>query len=102
MGEAAWLASFAAYKAGRMDQAVAWARISVAMGCYRGFGNDLPRRGFREPRGLYEGPFDVLRFALRQTGDEAGADDAERHMHLAVTARETRDQSYRVQGRVLP
>jgi hypothetical protein len=54
---------------------------------------DLPavpgnRRG--HPPGLWEGPYDVLRFALRALGDDAAADEADRLYHEAKSAREAR------------
>jgi hypothetical protein len=48
----------------------------------------VPRSGFRHPPALWEGPYDVLRFALRRVGDDTGADEAERLFHEAKAARE--------------
>ncbi len=87
LGELPWLAGFAAWRAGRPAQAVYWARASITMGHFQGNGGSVPRIGFRHPPGLWEGPFDVLRFALRQLGDEAGADEAEQAFAAAMSAR---------------
>jgi len=41
-------------------------------------------------RALYEGPYDVLRYALRALGDEAGAKRAELEYHAATAVRVAR------------
>ncbi|MCA9862314.1 MAG: hypothetical protein KC432_04810 [Thermomicrobiales bacterium] len=87
IAELPWLAAYAAWQADRPHQAVYWARVSVMLGHYLGSGADVPRIGFRHPPALWEGPFDVLRFALRATGDKAGAKDAERLYKAAKAAR---------------
>jgi tetratricopeptide (TPR) repeat protein len=91
LGELPWLAAYAAWQADRPEQAVYWARISVMLGFYLGSGSTVPRIGFRHLPALWEGPFDVLRFALRRTGDQAGADEAERLYAAARAAREARE-----------
>jgi hypothetical protein len=63
------------------------------MGHFAGEGASVPRIIFSHPPGLWEGPYDVLRFALRRLGDEAGADEAERLYHEARAAREASRQS---------
>lgn len=89
MAELPWLAGYAAWHAGRPAQAVYWARQSIALGHYAGIGASAPRIGFRHPPALWEGPYDVLRFALRALGDVAGADEAERSFARAKAARES-------------
>ncbi len=91
LGELPWLAAYAAWQANRPEQAVYWARLSIMLGHYMGSGADIPRIGFRHPPALWEGPFDVLRFALRRTGDDAGADEAERLYEAAKAAREAQE-----------
>jgi len=88
IAELAWLAAYACYLADRFHQAIAWARLSEALGLYRGCGHDMRRLGFRNPRALWEGPYDVLRFALPRIGDQTGALEAERLFRDAATARE--------------
>jgi tetratricopeptide (TPR) repeat protein len=73
IAELAWTASFATHKLGRHHEAVYWARISEALGCFKGIGDQVHRIGFRAPKGLYEGPYDVLRFSLASIGDVHGA-----------------------------
>jgi tetratricopeptide (TPR) repeat protein len=88
LAELPWLAAYAAWQAGRPAQAAYWARQSIAMGHFAGAGATVPRIGFRHPPALWEGPYDVLRFALRQLGDDAGADEAERRYEEAKHLRE--------------
>jgi len=78
IAELAWLAGFAAYQMGDAEQAVYWARLALTHGLSMGTGASVPRIGFRNPAALYEGPYDVLRFALRAIGDQSGAAEAER------------------------
>jgi glycosyltransferase involved in cell wall biosynthesis len=87
IAELAWLAGFCAYRLNDFAQAVYWSRIAVAQGVYRGSGAAVPRIGFRNPDALYEGPFDVLRFALLKLGDVAGASAAEAEYARAREAR---------------
>lgn len=87
IAELAWLAGYASWQAGRPDQAAYWARLAVTMGHFAGYGREVHRVGFRNPSALYEGPYDVLRFALRRLGDTAGADEAERLYAVALEAR---------------
>src|SRR5262249_7095711 len=70
MAELAWLAAFASWRGGRADQAVFWSRMSISMGMFRGASADVRRIGFRHLPALFEGPFDVLRYALRSLGDD--------------------------------
>ncbi len=87
--ELAWLAAFAAYKAGRHEDAIAWAQMSVANGLFEGQGARFQRIGFRYPVALYEGPYDVLRWVYKAQGDAAAAADAETKFEQARRARET-------------
>jgi tetratricopeptide (TPR) repeat protein len=87
IAELPWLAAYASWTAGNFHQAIAWARLSAAAGNFRGAGRGVPRYGFRTPHALYEGPYDVLRFALRAIGDEAGADEADQLYQAAAAMR---------------
>jgi glycosyltransferase involved in cell wall biosynthesis len=87
IAELPWLAAFASWQASRPDQAVYWARLAIPMGLFRGHGEQAKRIGFRNMNALYEGPYDVLRFALRTMGDPAGADEAEKLYQQAIAAR---------------
>jgi glycosyltransferase involved in cell wall biosynthesis len=88
LAELPWLSAYASWQAGNAAQAAYWAQAAIALGRFVGVGNAIPRHGFRYPPALYEGPYDVLRFALRVLGDDAGADEAERLYRQARAARE--------------
>jgi len=90
IAELPWLAAFAAFQLQDHAQAVYWARLSITYGWFEGSGASIPRIGFRNPSALYEGPYDVLRFALRQLGDTAGADAAEQAYARALEMRKER------------
>jgi hypothetical protein len=87
IAELSWLGGFASYRAGRHAQAVWWSKASLALGYVQGCGRDVKRIGFRNPAALWEGPYDVLRYALRALGDEEGAKDAEQAYERAKGAR---------------
>ncbi len=88
LGELAWLAGFACWRKGDADQAIWWSRIAASMSVHSGWGARVPRIGFRHVPGLYEGPWDILRYALRAKGEEAAAREAERVYAEAKAARE--------------
>jgi tetratricopeptide (TPR) repeat protein len=93
LAELQWLAGFAAWRAGRPDQASYWARQAIAMGHFQGVGGTVPRHGFRYPPALWELPYDLLRFALRALGDDHGAAEAEQLYELARAAREAAENT---------
>jgi tetratricopeptide (TPR) repeat protein len=88
IGELAWLAGFASWRKGDAGQAIWWGRIAVSMSVHSGWGARVHRIGFRHVPALYEGPWDVLRYAYRAAGDEVAADQAERMYTEAKAARE--------------
>jgi tetratricopeptide (TPR) repeat protein len=88
IAELAWYAGFVCYQLGRDAQAVHWSRMAIVHGLFRGDGGSIPRIGFRDPVGLYEGPLDVLRWAEKRRGNEAAATEAERLWVEAKAARE--------------
>lgn len=69
MAELSWLAAGASYNAGELSQAEAWARLALVHG-EAGPGRDvLARRvGFRMPRGLREGPGEILALVEQARG----------------------------------
>ena len=86
--ELAWLAGFAAFKAQRYDDAIAWSHMAAANGLFRGRGAQFERISFRHPPGLYEGPYDVLRWTYKALGKDKESAEAERDYRLAMRARE--------------
>jgi tetratricopeptide (TPR) repeat protein len=85
--ELAWLAGFAAFKAGRHEDAIAWSNMAIVNGLYQGAGGTFPRVSFRNPSALYEGPYDVLRSVFRALGNEEAAVESEREYENARQAR---------------
>lgn len=69
VAELPWIAAGASYNLGQLNQAEAWARLAKVHG-EQGEGRDaLARRvGFRAPRGLREGPGEVLDLVQRARG----------------------------------
>lgn len=86
--ELAWLAGYSSYKAGRHEDAIAWSHMAIANGLYAGQGARFPRISFRFPTALYEGPYDVLRWAYKALGQAEAAAAAERQFECARQARE--------------
>jgi tetratricopeptide (TPR) repeat protein len=91
--ELAWLAGYAAYKNGRHEDAIAWSNMAIANGMYEGQGANFPRISFRYPVALYEGPYDVLRWACKALGDSEAADRAALKYESARRARELGDDA---------
>lgn len=78
LAELSWLASYICFQQQRYADAVVWAEQSVAVGAYDGNGAVLQRHGPFHPPALFDGPFDVLRYALAALGNtEAAAEAAE-------------------------
>jgi len=88
IAELAWLAGLHSYYLGQFKHAIHWSRMAVLMGAYCGYFVDAGRISFRDLPALYEGPYDVLRFAFRALGREEEAGAAEQHWHKAKLARE--------------
>lgn len=87
--ELAWLAGWAAYKAKRYEDAIAWSNMAIVNGRHDGAGSRFPRVGFRHPPALYEGPYDVLRWTFTALGDVPAAQLAEQEYAVAKRARES-------------
>jgi len=88
IAELSWLAGFVCYKLERDAQAVYWAKLAIVHGLFRGDGATIPRIGFRDPVGLWEGPYDVLRWAEKRRGNASASAEAERLWQEAKAARE--------------
>ena len=87
VAELAWLAGFVAYRLGRPRHAVHWARLAITHGKYAGHFDETRRIAFRNLPALYEFPYDLLRFALRDLGDAEGAAQAALEFENARRAR---------------
>jgi hypothetical protein len=87
LGDFPWFAAHISLRLGRPQQAVYWARHAIELGCFAGIGQTVLRIGWRYPFALWEGPYDVLRDALKELGDEEGAAEADRLFAEAAAAR---------------
>lgn len=87
VAELPWLAGFASWKALRYREAIAFSNLAIVHGEQYGLAHEANRISFRHLPALYEGPFDVLRFAYRAVGDVLSAEQAERDYHSALVAR---------------
>jgi tetratricopeptide (TPR) repeat protein len=82
IAELAWMAGLASYYAGNYDQARYWSKMAIPNGEYT---KDAPlRSGFRDPKGLWEGPFEVLFFAAMKAGILSEAQIADTHRKKAA------------------
>jgi len=86
--ELAWLAGFAAYKARRYEDAIAWSNMAVVNGMHERRRAGFPRKSFRNLTALYEGPYDVLRWTFKALGNADAAAEAAREFDAAKRARE--------------
>lgn len=88
LAELPWLAAFSCHRLGENRAAERWAEMAILLGNYEGLEAGAERVGFRHLPAWFEGPFDVLRFALAELGDERGAASAQRNHDLALQRRQ--------------
>lgn len=87
LAEIPWYAGHISTRLNRPLQAVYWAHLAIATGKYSGLGKSVRRVGWSHPFGLWEGPYDVLRYAYDAMGENENAAEADRLFHLAAVAR---------------
>ncbi|MGE0545330.1 MAG: hypothetical protein AB7R89_34660 [Dehalococcoidia bacterium] len=75
IAELPFMAGLACYRLGRYQHAAHWAGIALAHNLADGpHGELFPKRtGFRYLPGLFEGPYDVLYWSLKQMGEDGAA-----------------------------
>ncbi len=81
-----WLAGWCEYNLGKFHKAEYWAKIAIAVGFHEGFGSKVPRIGFRLPLGQYDGPYDVLKWALTKQNKPI-PEDLERQLEASRAKR---------------
>lgn len=64
--ELVWLSGWCWYQLGVYDKAEFCARMAITADCHGGFGNSVRRIGFRYALGQYDGPYDLLKWALQK------------------------------------
>lgn len=71
--ELPWLAGWCCYQQGRYEQAIAWSRLALAYSAdpHALIYPDVERIIFRHPPAHWEAPYDVIRWSLRQLGEDA-------------------------------
>ena len=82
--ELPWIAGFACLRLGRLEDAINWSKIAVLFS-WRGV-KDPHRICFKDPRGLFEGPYEVMESAYRAMGDRR-SDWAKKEVMRAVKDR---------------
>jgi hypothetical protein len=87
MAELYWMAGLACYWMGQSNMGVFWSINAIMLGKYHGIGKEIQRIGFNCPKGLYEGPFEVLNHCYRALGQQDLAEQAQNNFDLAVAAR---------------
>eukprot|EP00775_Hariotina_reticulata_P011050 gene11050-11205_t len=79
--ELLWIASFASYSMGNMQQAVAWAEMAASLGCMRKSSSSLcsipSPMVFMDLNAWYGHPYDVLAYSYKELGDASAASEAE-------------------------
>ena len=68
LAEAAWLAGVIRATQGRGQDAIAWSSMAIANGCAEGIQDELPRMHFRDPKALWEAPYETLRAVYHAMG----------------------------------
>lgn len=71
--ELPWLAGWCCYQQGKYQQAIAWSRLAIAHGAVAlsaAMRPPVTRVIFRHPPAHYEAPYDVIRWSLRQLGED--------------------------------
>jgi tetratricopeptide (TPR) repeat protein len=86
--ELAWLAGYACFNAKRYEDAIAWSNMAVVNGFHDGAGASFARVGFRDAKGLYEGPYEVLKWSFERLGKNAAAKETARELAAAKKARQ--------------
>lgn len=87
IAELPWYAAYASLKLGQARRAVHWAQLAITWGLYEGDGHRVHRIAFRHMPALFEGPYDVLRYAYRTLHEVEAANKAEAKYQAAKTAR---------------
>lgn len=64
IGELYWLAGWLCFQMNQFSKAEYWSYQAISAGFQEGFASKVFRIGFRHPIGLYDGPYDVLRWSL--------------------------------------
>ena len=89
MSELPWFAGVIALRKGDYIAAIAWARISIAVGPTSESALLTTRVAWRHLFGQWDGPYDVLALAYHELGDIQGEEEAKRLLKDAAAMRES-------------
>lgn len=86
--ELPWLAGWCCYQQGKYEQAIAWSRLALAYSAdpHALIYPETQRVIFRHPPAHYESPYDVIRWSLRQLGEDP--DQAEGFFKVSLAKRQ--------------
>lgn len=86
--ELPWLAGWCCYQQGNYQQAIAWSRLALSLSAdpHALLYPETQRVIFRYPPAHYEAPYDVVRWSLRQLGEDP--DQAEGFFKVALAKRQ--------------
>jgi tetratricopeptide (TPR) repeat protein len=83
--ELTWLAGWSCFQRGALAESIVWCKMTLAQ---QGNGGFIEATGFRHVPAWFEAPYDVLRFAHRQLGKTAEAEQYEKEFAAAKAARQ--------------
>jgi tetratricopeptide (TPR) repeat protein len=82
-----WTAGYCCYYLGRYPESILWANFAVSLGHYRGLATGQNRKHHRQLLGWFDGPYEVLQYALERQGQWQEAQQAESLRRQARSAR---------------
>jgi glycosyltransferase involved in cell wall biosynthesis len=86
-GDMHWLRAEILRRSGRLHEATEAARVSIARGLAVGDGARVKRAAFREPAGLYEGPFATVLQCLEGTSPDPSIVEGLQRLHDAARSK---------------
>ena len=85
--EAPWLIAQINFMSGMYREAIAWAKVAAVHNWSRKRPGEIHRIGFKEPRALYEGPYQVMAQCYFKMGDPVQFKQAQQEAAKAARAR---------------
>ena len=87
MPEPLWLLSLMAFYGIRYSEAISWASMGTAVGCFKGSCSGKGRKGYRDAATWYDLPYEQLYFAYTGLGNAAAAEEADNDTKAAGEVR---------------
>jgi tetratricopeptide (TPR) repeat protein len=82
-----WTAGYCCYYLGRYPESILWENFAVSLGHYRGLATGQHRKHHRQLLGWFDGPYEVLQYALERQGQSQEARQAGSLRQQARSAR---------------